>query len=129
MTSRRAAMLAFVALAGCATAHDPAKEAEGNRTVPTCSEPKECEVKWATARQWVLENAGWKLQTITPDYMETFNPMDGSTELAVRVQKVAQADGTYKIMVRVWCGNMFGCRVKPWDAVIHFNRAVSESWK
>lgn len=124
------AMLAFVALAGCSTmATDPAKEAEAVRTMPTCASARECEVKWSAARQWILANSGWKLQTIAPDYMETFNAVGGSTELAVRVQKLAQADGSYKIAVKVWCDNTFGCRVPPWDAAIDFNRAVSASWK
>jgi hypothetical protein len=122
-------MLAFVALAGCATAPDPAKEAEAVRTMPTCSSERECAVKWSAARQWVLANAGWKLQTITPDFLETFNPASGSPELAVRVQKLAQADGTYKIAVRVWCDNGFGCRVPPWDAAIDFNRTVTAAWR
>lgn len=124
----RALILLGLAVTGCATAPDPAKEAEAVRTMPTCVAPRECEVKWSAAREWILANAGWKLQTITPDYIETFNPMSGSPELAVRVQKLAQADGSYKIAVRVWCDNTFGCRIPPWDAAIDFNRTVSASY-
>lgn len=121
-----------IAIAGCASMSPEeraAKGAELNRTVPTCSSTKECEVKWSAARQWILTNSGWKIQTMTNEYMETFNSVGSSTELAVQVQKLAQADGSYKIAVKVWCDNIYGCRIPPLDAAIHFNQFVTSAWK
>ncbi|QCG64265.1 hypothetical protein [Pseudomonas veronii] len=40
-------------------------------TIPVCISDKDCELKWSAARRWVLSNAGYKIQSITSDYIET----------------------------------------------------------
>ncbi|MFO0447490.1 MAG: hypothetical protein ACK52I_02165 [Pseudomonadota bacterium] len=106
-----------------------AKQAEFKRTIPTCSSAKECEVKWAAARLWVLNNSGLKFQTVTPDFMETFNPPSDSDALAASVQKIPAADGSYKIAVGLTCANTFGCRMSPLDGGLDFNKFVTRAWK
>ena len=123
-------LLAAVVLAGCATVdpHLAEKQAALHDNVPTCHEAKECEVKWAAARSWVIDNAGMKIQNITDGYIETYGPGD-SMNLAVRVEKKPLPDGSYKIEARVWCGNPFGCLRPPVDAALDFERTVNNSYK
>ena len=127
------ALIAAAVLAGCATVPDPAAEQQAAllaSSVPTCKEAKECEVKWAAARDWVIDHAGMKLQNIQPDYMDTYNPPDSGTELAVMVRKKPQADGSYKIVARVWCDNWIGCiPMTPTDATLDFDRTVTAAYK
>lgn len=102
---------------------------EVDRTIPTCKEAKECEIKWAAARDWVINNAGWKLQHVTADYLETFNPTASSPNLAMRVVKEPKSDGSYQIKATAWCDNMFGCVPDGWEALKKFNDHVNGSWR
>lgn len=134
MLKQSAVVLAAAAmLAGCAgfvsREEREAKQAEFERTIPKCLSAKECEVKWAAARTWVLDNSGMKFQTVTPDFMETFNPPSDSDALAASVSKIPAADGSYKIGIRLACVNSFGCRLSPLDAAIDFNKFVTGAWK
>lgn len=125
--------LSVFMLAGCANmANDPAvqaKLAKIRETVPTCNSDKECDVKWSAARQWILANAGWKLQHVQPDYMETYNAINSSPALAVRVVKEARQEGGSRIIATVWCDNIFGCNPDKFDALMDFNSKVNASWK
>lgn len=117
---------------GCATvptAETNALRGQVKSTVPTCKTDKECEVKWAAARQWVTTNSGYRFQHLTADYMETYNAVNSSVELAARVTKNPQSDGSYRIEASVWCDNWMGCRMPPLEALLHFNQTVTSAWK
>lgn len=61
-------LLVTAGLSGCAVQQNPATQAKINeiqRTIPTCTEEKECNAKWETAQLWVVKNAGYKIQTAT----------------------------------------------------------------
>ena len=91
---------------------------------PKCYDPNACERLWAAARNWVISNCGMKIQTITSDYIETFNSVGGSTALACRVTKDPLPDNGYVISVTTGCGNVFGCFPDPWQAAENFNYSV-----
>lgn len=120
-------------LSGCANlANDPAVQNKIrmiNETVPTCMTDKECEVKWSAARQWILANSGYKLQHVQPDFMETYNAVNGSVYLAVRVVKEIRQEGGNRIVATVWCDNIFGCAPNQYDALLSFNNKVNGAWK
>ena len=100
------------------------------KSTPTCVDARECEIKWNAARNWVLNNAGWRLQVVTGDYMETYNPVGNSRLLAARVTKEPIMDATgYKIMVKVWCNSPFGCEPDTISARLSFNRYIAASWR
>lgn len=129
MPARRLCVLAAVAWigAGCATNTDVArKTAQIHREVPECYSAEECEVMWSAARRWVLAHSTRKLQHVTDDFLETYNPEPYSPYLAMRVEKVPLPGGSgYQIGITVWCNNMFGCSPDKLDAMLAFNKAVS----
>jgi hypothetical protein len=88
-------LLLLTSLSGCATVDHTAQRAELARTAPTCLTDRECELKWSAARSWVLANSGWKIQHLTNDFIETYNPVGSSTNIAVRVVKEPIAKGGY----------------------------------
>lgn len=112
-------------LAGCATP-DPALQDEARRTTPTCSAAPDCEAMWNAAQLWIVKNAGWKLQTVTPVVLQTYGPSTvthDSTRLAVTVTR--EPDGAqFRIVARMSCGNPFGCTPEPLPSLVAFNRAV-----
>lgn len=120
-------------LTGCAQmeqaqARIAAQQAEIERTAPTCNTARECEVKWSAARTFLLSNSRMRLQTITPDFLETYNSPSSDPGLAWRVTKEAVGESSYRIVGRAWCGNMFGCVPDARLTMLAFNRAVSNSW-
>jgi len=122
-------------LGGCAviesTSHtQTATEYVFQQTVPTCSGAKECEVKWSAARRFVVANSRWKIQTLTSDYLETFNSTNGDPGLAWRVSREPSADGqSYRIVPLAACANMFGCVPDAMQTMIRFNEEVTASWR
>lgn len=120
--------LAALTLAGCATAPTAeieAKRDEIARTVPTCSNEKECTAKWEAAQLWIVKNAGYKLQLVTSVLLETYNATDSKVELAARVTKEAVGNGKYTLNLKVWCDNFLGCHPDPLDATLDFQRKVN----
>lgn len=106
MRSRIFAALAAATMAGCVSQQSVDAERHFESTIPTCSGAKDCEIKWAAARQWLLSNMTMKLQHYAPDYMETFNPVDEG--IGGRVTKDPVDDTTYKITVAISCAG-FTC--------------------
>lgn len=99
-------------------------------TIPTCISEKECQVKWSAARRFVTAHSDWKIQTLTTDFLETYNPRSGDPGLAWSVSKDAASDGmSYRIVARARCANMFGCVPDAMKTMIAFNREVSAAWK
>jgi hypothetical protein len=57
--------------------------------------------------------------------IETYNATNSETKIAARVTKEPLGDGKYKLLVSVWCDNIFGCFPDKLDAALDFNRKVS----
>ena len=117
----------IVALSGCAampSKADQAKIAKFQQTIPTCSSDAECKAMWDAAQLWIVHNAGYKLQNVTDVLLQTYNPGPYDTDLAVEVTKEPQGNGVYKIVVKAWCNNLFGCTPNALDAELDFNSKV-----
>lgn len=122
-------LIAAVLLAGCQTI-TPVQQRAFDASVPTCAAEKECELKWAAARRWVLDNAGFKMKLYTADFMETYNSArDEETAMWATVTRDPLQDGSYRIVVEVGCNNMFGCTPPAIERMLAFNAYVSAAWK
>jgi hypothetical protein len=117
-------LITLLSMAGCATT-TPKQQAKMDETVAMCFVEKECEVKWAVARKWVLNNITRKIQIYSDDLIETYNPKPQSPLLAARVVKEPNPQGGYAILANVWCDNPLGCQPKKVDAIVSFNNYVN----
>ena len=125
MMKRRMASVAVLLLSGCVV--DPTTSEEYTSTVPHCKTDKECEIKWAAARTWVLNNIDMKIQTYSSDFLQTFNPGEYGVELAATVNKEPTPEG-YKIVISIWCNNFLGCTKPPREMRVRFNKYVTDSY-
>lgn len=91
----------------------------------TCSSPAECDLKWAAARTFVLNHAGYKFQTYTNDFMETFNPTGASVDLGAQVNREPQPNGVTLIAAKFWCDNIFGCSPDAHKTLNDFNETLN----
>lgn len=119
-------VLSIVFIAGCASQKRAAQENRDkfNQTIPICVDERDCTAKWEAAQLWIVHNAGYKLQTVTNVLLETYNATGSRTNLAVRVTKEPLGEGKYKILVRTWCDNIFGCQPDSWAAALDFNQKI-----
>ena len=84
----------------------------------------DCIAKWEAAQLWVVHNAGYKIQTATNVLIETYNPGQNDTDLAARVTKEPLGGGKYRLIIKAWCNNMFGCSHDPMTAALDFNSKI-----
>lgn len=120
-------LLTTLMLTGCVSNLDRQnQQAEINRTTPMCYSQKQCDGAWSAARQWVNLNCAMKIQNYSSDYIETYNSVDGSTQIACQVTKNPLPNGGNAIALRVSCANMFGCVPDQYQAIMSFNKNVSE---
>ena len=122
----------FLTLQGCALTPtiDPGARKHVVDSIPTCTGAKECEIKWAAARMWVIDNVDMKIETYSTDYIQTYNPpTDYGTELAAQVTKNPANDGTYQIKAHIWCNNVYVCESKALTSEQAFNDAVNSSYR
>ena len=101
---------------------------EYSRTLPICSTDSQCEVMWAAARRWVNQNAGFRLDILTDDYMETHrsaNEADARLFARVEKQPVNPDAGEYAIAVTLGCHNFLGCVPDRHEAALAFNKFVN----
>lgn len=116
---------------GCATVSQQQKQS-WNETIPVCFQKADCDAKWAAARRWVQDNAGYKIQIYADDLIETYNPTRNDPKIAVRVTRnpvatSSKGDKTYEINIKVWCNNIIGCIPSANDAIMSFNKYVSSA--
>lgn len=107
-------------LSGCVTAPKVAMA-----PTPICHGKQQCSVEWAEARTFVIDHAGMKIQTYSSDFLQTYNPINDTTDLAALVNKQPLPDGSYKIVARFWCDNIFGCLPDQTATLSEFNRKVA----
>lgn len=92
---------------------------------PMCATKAQCTAEWAEARTFVLDNAGFKIQTYSRDFMQTYNATNDSPSLAATVNKQPMAGGEYKIVASFSCDNFLGCIPNQYTTLDKFNRAVA----
>ncbi len=114
-----AALLAAGMLGGCVTT-PPMNVGPA----PTCASAGECEFRWGLARRFVLDNCGFRLQTYTPDFMETYNPTDYSPRLGAQVSKDPLGNGRFELRAKFYCANWLGCEPPEDETLARFNSTV-----
>lgn len=119
-----AAIAVLFSLYGCATTVDPAKVELFEKTIPTCEAGPSCDIKWAAARTFILNNSKIRFQLVSNDYMVTYNPPQSSTDLAFSANKEPIGNNFYSIRVNAWCDNPYLCVPNAIDTMLSFNRAV-----
>lgn len=123
-------LLAALAIGGCAYVPTPrpVTQQPTQKTILACLSAQECEIKWAAAQRWILDNAGYQLKTVSADCLETYSATGGSPVIAVRVAKEPLSSGGYRLVAEIWCDNMFGCVPDAEAATAAFNREVGAAF-
>jgi hypothetical protein len=123
---KRFTLIAFgvMTLSGCVSTDLSAVRARFQSTVPTCSTPEDCKVKWEASQAWMATSLPLKVQMVTDTIIQTYNPCPNCTQTAAQVVKMPRG-GSYAIVIKTWCNNIFGCFPDTWQAAQSFNDYVN----
>lgn len=92
---------------------------------PVWCDAKDCEVKWARATQWLVENSHWQIRIATEEMLTTEGPY-GQTFLAYVITKLPVNHGVYEIRFRAGCVNQgLGCHPDATQAEASFKQYVN----
>lgn len=121
-----AVLMVMALLAGCATsAENQALLSRYRNSIPVCSSADDCEFKWAAARRWVQNNAGFRIQNYSEDFIQTHKSGDyANTLLGVEVSREPLGSGQYQIVARMWINNAFSQGAIP-AKLVSFNDYVN----
>lgn len=82
---------------------------------------------WAKVRRYILDHSGFRLQTVTDSYLETYNTRDtAETSRWWQASKEPRAGGGWVIVLDTGCNNFLSCG--PFgnaNMVIQANQALS----
>lgn len=92
---------------------------------PVCAGKAQCAAEWNEARTFVINNAGYKIETYSRDFLQTYNSVDESTALDATVNKQPLPGGRFKIAASFGCDNSLGCFPDPRATLNAFNKAVA----
>lgn len=121
------ALALVIALTGCASTPDnPAMSAEAAEPL-LCSNKPQCDAYWQRAQVWVASNSNYRIQVATDAIIETYGPYTGKAQLAFRVTRVPNADGSARILILPACDGLLGCYPTRTAAVIDFKRFVRQA--
>ena len=99
---------------------------EYNRTIPTCEGEVDCAVKWATAREWVLNTPSYRIRTDNEERIDTFRGDMQRAGTALQVVREPLGGDRYRILVEIDCYATRGC-LPEWETKIEFNRIIGNS--
>lgn len=112
------------ALLGCVSAPvTPEILAAANEPL-LCADKKQCDFYWQRAQVWVSGNSGYKIQTVTDALIQTHGPFGSKVELAHKIVRAPNEDGSARILISSACDNMFGCQPSRESAAANFKRFV-----
>ena len=96
---------------------------------PVCASRAQCAAEWNEARTFVLANVGFKIETYSRDFMQTYNPVGDSMDLGAQVNKQPLPGGRYKIVASFYCNKdplgLFACTPPARATLNAFNKAVT----
>jgi hypothetical protein len=124
MFARPFASAMAVLITGCATVPQFIGDAPKTPT-PTCNGAADCDAEWSAARSYLVSHTGYKIQNDSVDRLETYNPSEVTVGLRARVSKAIQPDGSYAIVAKFWCNNLFECSPNAERTLEDFNRTVA----
>jgi len=123
---RFAITLGLLLLSGCAESPQfVAKRERIEETTPICVGVEDCDAKWEAARHWVINHAGFYVQTANSQLIDTYIGGDDDERPVVRVVKQPLGGEKYKIVISISCTNFFGCVPNKWNEALAFNQAIS----
>lgn len=123
---KRLMITAALVLGACAqTPIDPRVEAESK--VPlTCHDKATCDHYWQRAQAFVAMVSAYRIQTATDTLIITYGPFGSKVDLAYRIIRDVNANGSARIRMDARCDNFIRCHPTPAEAFVAFKAYVQQ---
>lgn len=108
----RSVLALLLAVSGCASMEkiDPAIQSEASQPL-VCGNKQQCDLYWQRAQAYVNQHSNYRVQSVTDNILTTYGPTGTSTDLAYRLTKVPNADGSATIEMTLGCSDyIIGCK-------------------
>lgn len=127
---KRFALILAVALSACASNPPPPRAVVEAAEKPLiCTGGEQCKTYWQRAVFYVNQNSTLKVQTQTDDLIQTFSPTGGTTRVGYNISREPLQGGAFRLWVKVWCDNMFGCDPDIYREMARVKKYVSTGEK
>lgn len=118
--------LIFAALAGCATTKEASPEVKAAAEKPLiCEGSEQCDLYWQRAMFYINSNSRYKIQTSNENLIQTYNPTGGDAYVGYNISREPLGNGRFRIWVKVFCDNMFGCVPEVYSEIAKVKRYVA----
>ncbi len=74
-----------------------------------CEGKEQCDLFWERVSFYINNNSTYKIQTANDNLIQTYSPTGGTTNLGYNISREPLGGGKYRLWVKAWCANMFGC--------------------
>lgn len=117
--------LLFV-LAGCATQQPISPEVKAAVEKPLICEGKDqCDLYWQRSMFYVNNNSRYKIQTSNENLIQTYSPTGGTPSVGYNISREPLGNGRFRIWIKVYCDNMFGCVPEVYPEIAKVKRYIS----
>jgi hypothetical protein len=128
------AVFSVLFMSGCISMETTVHDFVKIPPVPVCSSSEQCDQMWATAREWIRNNIGFKLTTDSANLLQTGTSPTGGmfdSRISAMVRREYQANGSTKIVALFSCGGQAQCadvsmqRLRDFNTMVACRRAVT----
>ena len=118
-----------VAVVGCATRKEPLSDYDlAELAEPLeCKGVVECGRLWRKAQAWVVQNAGYKIQSATDAYLQTYNAQSYSSNWAMQLTRMPIGPDTERINLDPSCGPTPLCKEDSSLIIARFRRQMRQA--
>lgn len=102
----------FISLFGCASngASKLSPELQIAYDKPlVCKGEEQCNLYWERVSFYINKYSAYKVQTSNENLIETYSPTGSTTNLGYNISREPLGNGEYRLWIKIWCDNMFGC--------------------
>jgi len=124
------ALVAVAFLAGCASTSDsvddlsPAMRAVYDEPL-ICKGEEQCDLYWDRASFYINKHSKYKIQTSNENLIQTYSPTGGTPSVGYNISREPMSKGEYRLWVKVWCDNMFGCYPHVHEEIANVKKYIS----
>jgi hypothetical protein len=107
----------LVSLTGCSSTSGDVKAALSNApdAAEVVCEGADCDEAWERAQLWIVNHSKCEILWALECIILTVKPPGNAPQYQFSVIKEPLDNGSYKIQISMYCGNMLGCDPKPED--------------
>lgn len=120
--------LLLVTLFGCASNGpdlSPRMQAAYDKPL-VCRGEQQCDLYWERVAFYINKHSRFKIQTSDKNLIQTYSPTGSSPYVGYNISREPLGNEAYRLWVKIWCDNMFGCHPDAYQEIANVKIYVSK---